>query len=267
MSQKDTDDGFTVVRGKGKRGRSRPSSKRSGRSGKTGGLYPAASATQRSTEPDADEMVEQQLEAVAGKRDVLRRSQFHAEFVATCIPILAAFDPQETVCYGIGSLATPVSQWQLALILLINEKLGSRIWAYDPASTTSDIATLEKLGVSTITTDEGGRRRADCRTLFFMPHCEQFLYENLLAANWTEKQLRNIALIGNHFVRYKDAQEHRLAEKAPHMDQVLPLLTVVDLPHEKLLGLRHCPYAFSDTCIQYIPPDTRISDQVIKRSI
>ena len=34
-------------------------------------------------------------------------------------------------------------------------------------------------------------------TLFYMPHCDCHLYNNLLKANWSPQQLCKIAILGN----------------------------------------------------------------------
>ena len=37
---------------------------------------------------------------------------------------------------------------------------------------------------------------ADGQTLFFMPHCERQVFEDLLAANWAPDKLPKIAILG-----------------------------------------------------------------------
>ncbi|KAL3530287.1 hypothetical protein ACH5RR_009609 [Cinchona calisaya] len=48
-----------------------------------------------------------------------------------------------------------------------------------------------------------GRRQASRPTLFFMPHCEGGLYDNLLQANWGISMLNQIVLFGNSFEAYE----------------------------------------------------------------
>ncbi|KAJ2601321.1 hypothetical protein GGF39_001308 [Coemansia sp. RSA 1721] len=169
--------------------------------------------------------------------------------------MIQEFAPEEIVCYGIGSPSSKVSQWQLALILELNSGFKLQIWAFDPVTTDRDLAVLEKLNISVIPENEEAKRTAVRRTLFFMPHCEQFLYENVVAANWSKETLSRTMLIGNRVSGYKDAQgEQIFAEKSPHLNLVVDSLTVVEFPSEKALKLRHCPYAFTDTCIQYVEP-------------
>jgi hypothetical protein len=42
------------------------------------------------------------------------------------------------------------------------------------------------------------------RTLFFMPHCEVDLTENLLATNIASKTLQIVVIIGNSFAKYQE---------------------------------------------------------------
>lgn len=60
---------------------------------------------------------------------------------------------------------------------------------------------MEELGFSVMRFDELGRREVKVPTLFFMPHCELQLYDNLLGANWGEG-LRRMAILGNSFGGY-----------------------------------------------------------------
>lgn len=41
-----------------------------------------------------------------------------------------------------------------------------------------------------------GKHLADGATLFYMPHCDCHLYNNLLKANWGPHQLCKIAILG-----------------------------------------------------------------------
>lgn len=47
-------------------------------------------------------------------------------------------------------------------------------------------------------------------TLFYMPHCEEWMYDNVLAANWGSEQLRRVAILGNSFRNYYDRLVVRL---------------------------------------------------------
>lgn len=47
------------------------------------------------------------------------------------------------------------------------------------------------------------KRKANEKTLFYMPHCGKQLYSNLLWANWSSRLLQNVVLFGNSFSMYK----------------------------------------------------------------
>ncbi|KAJ2776619.1 hypothetical protein GGI18_004319 [Coemansia linderi] len=196
--------------------------------------------------------VDKQVADVKEKQLVLKSDKFR-NALQPCLDVIQGFRPEEIVCYGIGSLATQVSQWQLALVLLINEDLNMGMWAYDPVAIASDCETLDRFGVSIIAENEQAKRKVTKRTLFFMPHCEEFLYNNVLSANWSPESLSRVLIIGNHLGRYKDTQSsEEFATKSPFIRKALSGVTCTDLPSEKLLGLRNNPFAFTDTCVQLI---------------
>lgn len=47
--------------------------------------------------------------------------------------------------------------------------------------------------------DEQGQRVAAAPTLFYLPHCEAELCDNLLAANVAARTLRRVGVLGNCF--------------------------------------------------------------------
>ncbi|KAJ2823609.1 hypothetical protein GGI24_003642 [Coemansia furcata] len=270
----DTDaDGFTRVVAKNNRGRSsraaRPPATQSHTIKENGGGAEPQTAVlpgkKRSSKQQAKSIVETQAEAVLEKQETLKTRLRSA--LQACLDAIQGFEPEEIVCYGIGSLATQVSQWQLAMVLLLNQHLSVKIWAFDPVTIATDCEILGRFGVSIIAENEEAKRSVTKRTLFFMPHCEEFLYNNLLAANWSPEQLARLMIIGNHLGRYKDTQSSEdFALKSPYIRRALPGITCTDLPSEKLLGLRNSPYAFTDTCVQqFVSPsniDFSIPSQV-----
>ena len=61
---------------------------------------------------------------------------------------------------------------------------------------------LKELGVEEIDRNEEGKRKAhpDRRVLFFMPHCDMWLYSNVLWANKDDEgSLDRVTIIGNAF--------------------------------------------------------------------
>ncbi|KAJ1673920.1 sensitivity to red-light reduced protein, partial [Spiromyces aspiralis] len=100
-----------------------------------------------------------------------------------------AFGPTSIVCYGIGPVSRyQVPQYQLALVLLLRDRLKTKVesvWIFDPCDTDLDNEVYRYFGLNPIASNENGRRKVNERTLFYMPHCEEFLYDNVWAANWT----------------------------------------------------------------------------------
>ena len=52
--------------------------------------------------------------------------------------------------------------------------------------------------------DEKGRRPAQRPTLFYLPHCEADITDNLVAANAAPVQRRHTAILGNSFAMYAE---------------------------------------------------------------
>lgn len=75
---------------------------------------------------------------------------------------------------------------------------------FDPVLSSADIKVLMHLGMHAVGGSDdaaqagGNARQVDenTATLFYMPHCEAELTDELLAANWGEGRLSRIAIIG-----------------------------------------------------------------------
>ncbi|KAJ2612729.1 hypothetical protein H4S08_002565 [Coemansia sp. RSA 1365] len=251
MDQPDSD-GFIVIRAKGRRHRN-PKTKAQHQGKAQSSLFST------SVEHYDPRKVTRHIKAVLDKKSTLSRGAFHEKLTAI-LQALHDFGPEETVVYGIGTFSSEQSQWQLALVLLLNQTLNTRILAYDPVLSSNDLAVLAHFGIETISENEQARRTAQRRTLFYMPHCERELYENVVDANNNSvAQLKMIAILGNRLSRYIDVDNGQLARVSPSLCRVLPNLTTMELPDEKLLCLRHRPFAFTDTCFQRILPPSSSS--------
>ncbi|OMJ24662.1 SRR1-like protein [Smittium culicis] len=152
------------------------------------------------------------LNKVSKLKRLLLLSKFYSKLCEQVFPKIREFNPDEIVCYGIGSFSTlSAAQIQLALLLIIrdellqncpstspsntntttiststtNSKTCFRVLAYDPVFSDSDSKLLSHFGILIIPTNEAAKRYALSNTLFYMPHCEAFLYDNLLFANST----------------------------------------------------------------------------------
>lgn len=69
---------------------------------------------------------------------------------------------------------------------------------YDPVLSPEEKEIIELLDCLVIETNEEGKRKVDCDTLFFVPHCPKQLVNNLLWKNWG-KSLSQCIIIGNSF--------------------------------------------------------------------
>merc|ERR1712032_240048 len=109
-----------------------------------------------------------------------------------------------------------------------------RCFVFDPCHTTEERCILEHLGFTYLKNNSEGRIHADCMTLFYMPHGDYHLTDNLVGAN--RRSLDNLAVLGNRFPWVcnpgnSGCAEHAVAEtRAPEVQKVLRLIKETDLP-------------------------------------
>ncbi|KAA6426421.1 MAG: hypothetical protein FRX49_03532, partial [Trebouxia sp. A1-2] len=105
----------------------------------------------------------------------------------------------ELVIYGLGSPAGGhrAVHCQLAFALFLQTQLPclQQTCAFDPVFTVLDKSLLNKYQIKVSEQDVSGRYLAVTPTLFYMPHCDCHLYNNLLQANWGPHQLHKIAIL------------------------------------------------------------------------
>ncbi|KAJ1926659.1 sensitivity to red-light reduced protein [Tieghemiomyces parasiticus] len=126
--------------------------------------------------------------------------------------------PHDIVCYGLGSfIECRESRLQLAFILHLRTalKITGRVHVYDPVLGALERAALEAQDCCPLMENEQCRRIVDRATLFYMPHCEKFMYHNLVAANAKASRLDRVTLIGNNLQRYID-RKTKLPELSKH---------------------------------------------------
>lgn len=128
---------------------------------------------------------------------------------------------EKLIIYGLGSLEQPGAvhiRYQVALACLLSTllpNLSAPPQTYDPVFTALDKVVLNTCGFDIIDRNENGRRAVTGYTLFYMPHCEPELTENLIDANWsmqmpkdnctgTKSNLFEMAIFGNSFKKYLD---------------------------------------------------------------
>lgn len=121
--------------------------------------------------------------------------------------VLGSESEMQVVVYGIGSIDSyETPRLQLSLLLLMKRKFSwiGGIEVFDPILSATESRVLQALGCSVLSVNEQGRRCALKPTLFYMPHCEAELYDNLLHANQEAATLKNVVLFGNSFETYEE---------------------------------------------------------------
>lgn len=120
--------------------------------------------------------------------------------------VLDSESKMQMVIYGIGSIESyETPRLQLSIAILLKRKFSwiGDIEVFDPVLSATESQVLETLGCSVLSVNEQGQRHALKPTLFFMPHCEAELYDNLLRANWGVELLNRVVLFGNSFETYE----------------------------------------------------------------
>ena len=112
----------------------------------------------------------------------------------------------QVICYGLGSFnKETISRKQLYFLICLKQFVNCADWlVYDPVFDGDEESILSKLGFSLIQLNEYCRRPIRVngtvkRTLFYMPHCHKFMFNNLFWSNWSVDSLSELYLIGNSF--------------------------------------------------------------------
>jgi len=164
----------------------------------------------------------------------------------------------QIICFGLGSMnSSETSQYQFALLLLIQNELGilsEKVGLFDPVFTEEDMNLIKSYGFQCIMVNTIGKYVANERTLFYMPHCTEGLYSNLLRENWQEHLLKNVVILGNSF----DSYIKRDILQTPSMVKLAVLifreiLVSFNLIHE----LQLC---FNDMSVHYMDVNTIVGD-------
>ncbi|RXG68126.1 SRR1-like protein [Armadillidium vulgare] len=147
------------------------------------------------------------------------------------------------ICYGLGKISSCYNaQVQLAFLLILKEYLNiDNVLAYDPVFSPSDKKLLNYFHIDVINQNESAKRIVEEKTLFYMPHCPFSLYNNLIWANLTGNNLKNVFIIGNSFVNMvSDHISSKFNQKYKYISMVEPFVVECEFPKLK------CD-AFNDT--------------------
>lgn len=197
MSRPEPDeDGFTLVVRKRRR-----NNRRNGSKGRRSGARP------RPHVGPTDDAATFDLawKRIAGSMSLaLTKSTFFRNLMRSVNEILGDRMLREIVCFGVGEVGDRRNaQFQLACARLLKQRLHpERTAFFEPILSMCGREIVKKAGFSLTSKNEQGKRAARGTTLFFMPHCDLWLYSNVLWANWDAERLSDIVIIGNSFKTY-----------------------------------------------------------------
>lgn len=126
----------------------------------------------------------------------------------------------DLICYGLGQFSScTIARYQLGFLLVLKTMLHSEhVYIYDPQFSFEEINFLNKLGLNVLNVNEEAKRVLKRKSIFFMPHCDIPLYNNLLWANWNKDTLSELVIIGNSFQSYElNDAKRRLKERAKYV--------------------------------------------------
>ncbi|RDY08197.1 Protein SENSITIVITY TO RED LIGHT REDUCED 1, partial [Mucuna pruriens] len=183
------------------------------------------------------------------------RDQIQTSVVDYFNRVLGSEMKMPMIIYGIGSIELyepPRLQLSLAILMRRDFSLIGNIEVFDPILSASESRVLEALGCSVMSINEHGRREAVKPTMFFMPHCEAELYNNLLQANWKLNLLKNMVLFGNSFETYE--QHMSLCKNSPILGSMGHILAARGFTNEFGIQTVSDDYynAFHDSKIQIL---------------
>jgi hypothetical protein len=208
------------------------------------------------THVEIDTKVGKIIQKIELALEKLEKSVFYGEFVkqiqtpkfVKMIQRVIGADPNHSqlqlVLYGVGVME-PNDQYRyvqphrmqlcLAILLRKNFEWVHDVLVYDPALSPMEQKAINAFDCTCLAVNEYGRRTVDRPTLFFMPHCEHFLYENVVEANWTPANLNKIIILGNGFnlydkgkklfPYYRGARKIQAILQSDHMLYEMPLPT------------------------------------------
>ncbi|KAK7314190.1 hypothetical protein VNO77_39403 [Canavalia gladiata] len=178
------------------------------------------------------------------------RDQIESSILDYFHRVLVSEVNMQMVIYGIGSIELyEPPRLQLSLAILIKRDFSwiGNIEVFDPILSMTESRVLEALGCSVISINEHGRREAIKPTMFFMPHCEAELYNNLLHANWKPNLLSNMVIFGNSFETYE--QHGSFCKNSPILNSMEHILAARRFTNEFRIETISNDYynAFHDT--------------------
>lgn len=107
---------------------------------------------------------------------------------------------------------------------------------------------LKELGLQVLSEASESHYTSTTPRLLFLPHCELWLYEAIVWANWSAEGLASLFMISNRFHTYSN---HRLSNEMranyPCVEKLTPVLKCVPFPLAPTLET-----AFSELSLQFV---------------
>ncbi|ORX50287.1 hypothetical protein BCR36DRAFT_326860 [Piromyces finnis] len=258
----ENDDGFIMVGKKKKHNNKNKIAIKKEKDKNSGFIYKSYKTKKTSTVANkiSTETIQNQIEE---KRTKLLESKFYVQLLfelQIIKPLIQYYRSKEKpeyfnvdiVSYGIGNfMKSRISQFQFALCILLkaNLKLNGKVYFYDPIFTEVEKEVINNYGFEVIEDNEHGKRNINKMTLFYMPHCNYNLYNNVLGTNWELGKLSKLILIGNDFSIYDENMvSSKLESEAPFLKAILPLTKKVAFPE-----LFESNDIFNNTSIHFFP--------------
>ncbi|KAH7729564.1 Protein MRPL-2 [Aphelenchoides avenae] len=157
---------------------------------------------------------------------------------------------------GVGNFSSTRDNgtYQLALLEVLRERFGLPPTSFqDPVVTETERLYLQEQGIQVLPPEdlmsscgpkdlqkENKEDNAGAATLLFMPHCEHYMYENILASYWSPTRLGRIVIFGNDFHSIVDSlprcllQDYRLLESYASICESHDEITGGKYTHEPL---------------------------------
>lgn len=137
---------------------------------------------------------------------------------------------EDIVCYGLGNFSEcKIALYQLALLLALQQCYDCEVMLYDPQFKELEVDILITEKCNLIAYNEKGKRKVDKTTLFFLPHCPNKLFNNIISANWG-LSLHNCVIIGNRFSEIIANSPNRVLQKnLPYLFFIGPSMVEIEI--------------------------------------
>ncbi|OAF67267.1 hypothetical protein A3Q56_05014 [Intoshia linei] len=142
----------------------------------------------------------------------------------------------QVVCYGIGPFSynrSSLVQFCFLVSLVSNFNVSpTAVFFFDPCFNSVEKEFIRHFNYNIIEINEYGKRKANStgNTLFFMPHCDRLLIENVIMANSNEESLNKVILVGNSIGSFFISVPSRIARADfPYMFYALDVLQEIKL--------------------------------------